>query len=269
MRKRELDVTLDSGDERDPQFIAALARGLDVLRAFRPSDPSLGNQEIARRTGLPKPTVSRITYTLTKLGYLSYLPDIARYRLSIGVLALGYTCLGSMGIRDVARPMMQKLANETGIPVALGTRDRLTMVYIEVCVGDSPFNLALEPGSHIKLATSAMGRAYLAALPPDEYALIAEQLAKHEGKEWPRLQRGIEKAVLDYKLSGFVTSATEWKPEVNSVGAPIPLGHGRADYSLNCGGPVFLVPERRLYDDLGPKLAMLAREIGRTMERHS
>jgi hypothetical protein len=58
----------------DRSFVVALSRGLDVLRAFQPNDGLLGNQEIASRTNLPKPTVSRLTYTLTKLGYLTPVP---------------------------------------------------------------------------------------------------------------------------------------------------------------------------------------------------
>ncbi|MDH3232081.1 MAG: helix-turn-helix domain-containing protein, partial [Alphaproteobacteria bacterium] len=54
---------------KDRQFVTALARGLEVLRAFQEGGP-LGNQEIARRTGLPKPTVSRLTHTLKQLGYI-------------------------------------------------------------------------------------------------------------------------------------------------------------------------------------------------------
>ena len=57
---------------KDRQFVVALARGLELLRAFSFDDSFLGNQEIAARTGLPKPTISRLTHTLTKLGYLNY-----------------------------------------------------------------------------------------------------------------------------------------------------------------------------------------------------
>jgi DNA-binding IclR family transcriptional regulator len=56
---------------RDRQFVNGLARGLEVLRAFRPDDGPLGNHALAERTGLPRSTVSRLTYTLTSLGYLS------------------------------------------------------------------------------------------------------------------------------------------------------------------------------------------------------
>ncbi len=80
-----------SGGERGRQFVTALARGLEVLRAYRPGEMSLGNQEIAQRTGLPKPTVTRLTYTLCELGYLLHQPRDGGYELGPAVLGLGYT----------------------------------------------------------------------------------------------------------------------------------------------------------------------------------
>ncbi|HEX8478422.1 MAG TPA: helix-turn-helix domain-containing protein, partial [Telluria sp.] len=49
----------------DRQFVSALARGLEILRCFRPGESLLSNSEMARRTGMPKPTISRLTHTLT------------------------------------------------------------------------------------------------------------------------------------------------------------------------------------------------------------
>ena len=250
---------------KDTQFVTALARGLEVLRAFRTDDRALGNQQIAERTGLPKPTVSRLTYTLSKLGYLSYLPDSGRYRPGIAVLSLGFTCLGSIGVRDVARPLMQELADHSGVSVALGTRDRLSMVYVECCRGDSAITLALDVGSHIKLGTSSMGRAYIAGLPDHERGLLMEQLERHEGERWPRVRDGIHEAIEDYRSRGFVVSAGTWKPEVNSVGVPLGIGDGSLSFALNCGGPAYMLSRERLVEDIGPRLAALAANIRRSM----
>src|ERR1051326_5132964 len=74
---------------KDRQFVTALARGLDILRAFHAGEGMLGNQEIAHRTGLPKPTVARLTHTLTELGYLNYIRRFRKYELGASVLALG------------------------------------------------------------------------------------------------------------------------------------------------------------------------------------
>src|SRR5262245_33050947 len=45
--------------EGDKQFATTLARGLEILRCFTPEGPTLGNKDLAERTGLPKPTISR------------------------------------------------------------------------------------------------------------------------------------------------------------------------------------------------------------------
>src|SRR6201985_3569219 len=98
----------------DRSFVVALSRGLDVLRAFQPNDGLLGNQEIAARTNLPKPTVSRLTYTLTKLGYLAPLPRLKKYKLAPAVMALGYTALSNLGVGRLSEPFRQELMRQTG-----------------------------------------------------------------------------------------------------------------------------------------------------------
>ena len=63
-------ASASSEDETSGQFVTALARGLELMRCFTPRDNVLGNQELARMTGLPKPTVTRLTNTLMRLGCL-------------------------------------------------------------------------------------------------------------------------------------------------------------------------------------------------------
>jgi DNA-binding MarR family transcriptional regulator len=63
-------VSALSEEENSGQFVTALARGLELLRCFSPRENVLGNQDLARKTGLPKPTVTRLTNTLMRLGCL-------------------------------------------------------------------------------------------------------------------------------------------------------------------------------------------------------
>ena len=97
-RARQREASESDGEDR--MFVNALARGLEILRVFNPSYGALGNQEIARRTGIPKPTVSRLAYTLTKLGYLIYFPDTRRYQLGPAGLSLGYAILSRQRLAD-------------------------------------------------------------------------------------------------------------------------------------------------------------------------
>ena len=88
----------------DRQFAIALARGLEVLRAFTHADRALSNRELCERTGLPKATVSRMTHTLTLLGYLTRNAD-QRVGLGAGVLALGYPLLAGMPVQMHEAPV--------------------------------------------------------------------------------------------------------------------------------------------------------------------
>lgn len=257
----ELDPHLAGEGGGDRQFVVALARGLEILRAFSPAEPLLGNQEIAAYTGLPKPTVSRLTYTLTQLGYLTYLERLGKYQLGAPVLSLGYAVLHGMNVRQIARPYMQELAEYADASVSLGSRDRLDMVYVEHCRSSAPITLHLDTGSRIPLATTAMGRALLAGLPEEERAPLMEQIAAKEPKDWPRIRAGIEQAVEDYRTRGFTVSLGDWQRDVHAVGVPFIPADGSGIMAFNCGGPSYLLSPERLVGDLGPRLAALAKTI--------
>ena len=246
----------------DRNFVAALARGLEILRVFKPSDGPLGNLDIAERSGLPKPTVSRLTYTLSSLGYLVYLEDIGKYRLGAPVLSLGYACLAGEDVRQVARPMMQQLADYSGISVGFAGRDRLTMLYLESCRADTTVTLLLGVGSRIPMATTSMGRAYLAALPKDERALLVDRIRdRSRAADWPKIRDGIDKAIDDVATKGFTVSFGEWNPNVAAVGAPFAPRNSSSVRVFNCGGPAFLLDRARLENDLGPRLVEMVRNI--------
>ncbi|TAN56268.1 MAG: IclR family transcriptional regulator [Magnetospirillum sp.] len=251
----------------DRQFVVALSRGLDVLRCFRANESMLGNQEIAARTGLPKPTVSRLTYTLTKLGYLSYIERYSKYQLGTAVLSLGYTALAGMDIREVARPLMQELADYSDVAVSLGSHDHTSMIYIESCRGKGALTIRLTAGSRIPVATTAMGRAYLAALPdPKRSAILDEVRARHPA-EWTRIKAGVERAVIDYARRGFTMSVGEWQSDVHAVGVAVTQPATGTVMGLNCGGAAFLLPRERLEDDLGPRLVQVARKVEMALGR--
>ena len=73
---------------RDTAGSQSLERGLVLLRAFRVGTTSLTNAELAARTGLPRPTVSRLTRSLVDAGFLRYDVNERAYRLAPVVLSL-------------------------------------------------------------------------------------------------------------------------------------------------------------------------------------
>ena len=245
----------------DRNFVVALSRGLEVLRAFQANDGLLGNQEIASRTNLPKPTVSRLTYTLTKLGYLTPVPRFEKYRLAPAVMALGYAALANLGVGRLSEPFRQDLMKQTGGACAVGGRDRHSMIYFGQARSELTVGVQLDVGSRIPIATTAMGRAYIWALPDDERAILLRELREHYGSRWPKLRDGIERASETIAKHGFAMSAGEWQEDVHAVGVALKLNDGTGPYAFNCGAPAFRFTEERLLNDIGPRLVAMVRNI--------
>lgn len=254
----------DLGVEGDRHFVTALARGLELLRCFRAGELGLTNTDFAERTGLPKPTISRLTYTLTKLGYLSYSQRSGRYQLGNGVLALGYGLLSGLDIRTRARPLMQALASEVDASVALGARDRLSMVYLDCVRGAGTVTLRLDIGSRIPLATTAMGRALLAALPAGERDYLMRAIKDRAPDEFARIETGVLQACADLADKGFTSSFGDWQSDVHAVAVPVFQADGERLFAINCGCPAFMVSADRLTAEIGPRLAEMARNLGAT-----
>src|SRR6201985_2393228 len=84
----------------DPSFATTLAHGLDILAAFQTAGGALSNADLATHTGLSRPTVSRLTYTLAQLGYLKR-NDKGRFELGLGVLAAAYPVLSALKVRQM------------------------------------------------------------------------------------------------------------------------------------------------------------------------
>lgn len=271
MRKRSSSLVPPSADPAEPetdgdrQFIVALQRGLDILRCFRPSDGALGNMELAARSGLPQSTVSRLTYTLAKLGYLTYHHDEGRYRIGLPVLSLGYSCLSGYRIRAAAQPLMDEIADfaGNGILVALGGRVDLSIIYIACARSPGVVSLQLDVGSRISLGRSSIGRAYLAAATATERETLMQQIeARTEKARWPQLHGELNRSFQEIEAKGYCLNLGEWHQDVHALAIPLPARYpGLPAMALNCGGPAYLLSRERLERELAPRMLTLAAKL--------
>ena len=250
-------------EEKKPQVITALARGLSVLRCFRQGDRFLGNQEIAERTSLPKATVSRLTQTLTVLGYLNHSKRFNQYSLGAAVLSLGYSMLGNLDILKSARPLMQELADSVEASVSLAARDGLHMVYLENCVARANMiALRIDVGARTRIANTAMGRALLCGLPDEERTKLVAQIRQSTPKgEWQQITAGIDQGAIDFAEKGFCFSLGDWRENVNSIAVPL-IQADRSVLAINCGGPAWQLSAEKLENDIGPKLVEISQRLG-------
>jgi DNA-binding IclR family transcriptional regulator len=245
----------------DRRHVTALARGLSVLQCFRFGERWVTHHEITRRTQLPKATVSRLAFTLVQLGFLVHNPLKGEYALSAGGLTLGLKVLSTMEIAQVARPVLDDLAEHSQAAVSLGIRHQFEMVYLAHTRGPARLTLGLDIGARIPLHSTSMGRALICALQPMARERIYISLAKELGRTWPATLSALERSMEQHQQFGFTTSIGEWDSDISAVGAAVDLGNGREPYSVNIGGPISRLTPELLIKDLGPRLVEATRRI--------
>jgi DNA-binding IclR family transcriptional regulator len=246
----------------DKQFATTLARGLEILRCFTPSTPLLGNKELSQKTGLPKATISRFTYTLTRLGYLRSAPGQSKYQLGSAVLALGFPLLANMFIRQLARPQMNELAEETGGSVAMGIRERINIIYVEASRSRSiyapPYT---DIGYAHPIAATSIGRAYLAACDPARRKAILNEIRVKTPDDWQRYQASITQSQGDFLRLGFCMSFDYFRPNILGVGVPMRRQVDGEIIVFNCAVYADRVSRQALETKIGPSLVAMTRRI--------
>lgn len=247
--------------EVDPNFATTLARGLAVLRAFTPAEEFLGNKDLAERTGLSRPTVARLARTLVQLGYLRQAVTRDKYSLGPGVLELAHPFLAHLGVRRVARPLMQRLADTVKGAVSLGLRRGVDLVLVESCQHVQAITARPDVGATRPIEATAMGYAMLAALAPDERADVISEIRGLARFDVAVVERRIAAESGRFGESGFCVSYGDQRPGMSAVGVPLRLPGGAEPMALNCVVATYQLKEGQLESDLGPRLLALAREV--------
>jgi DNA-binding IclR family transcriptional regulator len=260
---RGVDVATLHSAARDRSLVNALARGILVMEAFgKGGEIWLGNASIAQSVGLAKATVSRITQTLTTLGYLRYSANRRQYRLGVGVLALGYSALADIDVRKIARAKMQPLANEFNGIVGLVARDGFNIQHLETCHSTtSVVSLRIDADAVAPVVYTAFGQALLWALPQEERSSLLCQLQEQSEEQWGGIKQSLIHAFACIERDGYCVVYGRWHRDVNTVGVPLTLGGAQSSMAV---GFTCLVGQRlraQLHTEVGPRLVAAAAEI--------
>lgn len=245
----------------DTHMTSTLVRGFELLQCFTAEKPILGNKELSRLTGMPKATVSRLTYTLCKLGYLR--PDYVygKYQLGGAVVSLVHPLLAKLQLRQAARPAMKELADHARGAVSIGMRDRLRIVYVETSRSTSIFSRYLtDIGMSHPLIGCGMGRAYIAGASPEEREAIINKAKLVVPDIWEKHAEQVHDSIASVEDCGFCISYGDARYRVNAVAVPFRLSTGEL-LAFNCVVQSVVADKDRLEKDLGPRLYAVVRGL--------
>ncbi|HTA13271.1 MAG TPA: IclR family transcriptional regulator, partial [Solirubrobacteraceae bacterium] len=153
------------------RYSQSLERGLAILRAFTPDRPWMGIAELAKELEMSRPTTHRYASTLVALDYLEQGPR-RKYRLGMRASDPGRSALNSTALGRLPHTYLADLRDRSECTAGLAVLDGREIVYIDRAKssrqGQSEVSARLGRGSRLPASSTAVGRALLAHLPPQE-----------------------------------------------------------------------------------------------------
>ncbi len=212
----EADVT------RGRYRIEALAKGLQVLRAFDETSTGLRLHELSERTGLPIPTTFRVIATLEQEGFLERSPDGVLHP-GVAVLTLGSAALRGSGLVQASERPLRALAAATGETVNLGVLVDDTVLYLARMRNADFVTANIQVGSTLPAVYTSMGKVLLAYLSPAELSRRIER-SSFSSEHGPNAVP--DRSALDAQLSGiradgYAIQDEELAAGLRSVSVPV------------------------------------------------
>jgi len=148
----------------DKYIVPALQRGLELLGQFSRETPELSGADLARKLDLPRASVFRILHTLERSGFVERVGESTHYKLSIGVLRLGFEYLASMELTEHGRPVIESLRDQTGYSAHLVVRDGRDVVFVGKAASRSAQFHSIQVGARLPAHATVLGRLLLSDL---------------------------------------------------------------------------------------------------------
>jgi DNA-binding IclR family transcriptional regulator len=241
-----------------------LVRGLTLLEKIADARDGATVTDLAAETGLDKGTVSRLLGTLRDAGWAYQSPADRRYRLAGKALALSHDYTNRVDLRALAMPLLSELRDEWDETVHLGVIEGNEVVYVERLEPTTPVQVVSIVGQRMPIPSTAMGKAFLAALPPDE----RERRAKEQDL-FPRTPHSLTDPdefladLVSTARRGYSLDREENHLEITCVGAAVTDVTGRPVAAISVSGPTYRMKAK--VSKIGKSCATIAASISASL----
>lgn len=211
----------------------SVQRILAIFESFTAERSSLALQAIADRIELPKSTTFRIVQSLEQAGYLVRLED-QKYCLSLRFTRLAGMVKSTLGVREIARPVMAGLAEATKETVSIHTVSGRNRVCIDaMATASSQLRNVVQPGEQVALLSGSGSKVLMAFMPKTQLATITGSIARRMKRSQAELLAELAKI----RHQGFAVSHGERLLGLSAISAPIKDANDAVRYCITTGGP--------------------------------
>lgn len=243
----------------------ALDRGLALLEHLCGQPEGMPLTALADELDIPRSACHRLLDELQRRGYVRQLRSQGPYTLTSKLASLGLGFLSSTGIVDIAEPLLERLAQESGELVRLAIVDGERLTWVAKAQGVRK-GLRYDPdmGMDARLSCTASGQAWLLTL-SDERALelVSRQgfgQPKDYGPNAPTTVKALLALLEQARSRGFAMIDEVFAPGMSAMAAPVMRGR-EAIGVISIAGPRQRLTVARM-QALAPALLAATAELG-------
>lgn len=246
MGDRSVTASAAGPARREGPGILSVQHAVRVLRTFTAAEPLLGVNEIARRMGMHKSSISRILYTLEQDHLVERDGATGFFRLGPGLIALAAPILAGLNVVEVARTYLEELAMACGETVTLGLWTGSEAVNFEQVLGPGAIKHIALPGGQNPAHCTATGKVFLAALPESDVERILAQPLKRYTEHTILSRSRLMDEISAVRHLGYAVNDAELQPDVVAIAAPVRNLRGEVVAAVAASMPRYrFTPERR------------------------
>jgi DNA-binding IclR family transcriptional regulator len=206
----------------DRYVVPALQRGLELLAQFSRHTPQLSGADLSRNLDLPRASVFRMLHTLEKSGFVERVGDSTQYKLSLGVLRLGFEYLASMELTEHGRPVIEALRDASGYSAHIVVRDQRDVVFVAKATGKSTLFHAIQVGARLPAHATVLGRQLLSCMSLAELSkLYPEATLKSYTPKTPKTVVQLKAQLEVDRQNGFGISQGGFETGISTIAAPV------------------------------------------------
>jgi IclR family transcriptional regulator, KDG regulon repressor len=234
---------------KNDNIVQSVDRAVDILECLSEEKEGCGITFISKSTGLHKSTVHRLLGTLMNKGYVEKDMENDNYRLGTKILYLASSVLDRMDIRNVSRPYIRELSEETKEVVHLSILDGDEAVYIDKMESArlNSVRMHSQIGKRVPLYCTAVGKVLLSKLDEDKvkHLLGGKKFVKFMPNTIDNVEDFI-KQLEEVREKGYATDEMEHEEGIRCIAAPIFDRKGKVAAAVSLSGPIFYITEERI-----------------------
>lgn len=238
-----------------PQGAQAALRAIRLLKIFTSDAPELSLADLSMRAGLNKTTTHRLLQALLCEELLERNPANSAYRLGPGMMALGVQALSSNDLRVRARPILKRLAEDTGETATLEVPVEDTMLILDEVTTRHLLGASGNVGTRWPIHATSTGKVFI-AFEQRGPSRLRQDLPALTGKTITQRDE-LERQLPDIRRRGFAETVDELEDGFSGVAAVVRGGMGEVLGALSICGPSSRLSEARR-TQLGSTLCSVA-----------